>query len=90
MTLKYHLELYETLELDDKDKTWYQELIGILRWETELGRVDILHKVSKLSQYQFSPREGHMREFLKILVFFRSNPKLTLYFDPSFPNLDYD
>eukprot|EP00978_Attheya_sp_CCMP212_P034976 scaffold149828_cov60-Attheya_sp.AAC.1 len=35
-----------TPELDKKDLTFYQELIGILRWATEIGRVDILLEVS--------------------------------------------
>eukprot|EP00978_Attheya_sp_CCMP212_P044361 scaffold308051_cov35-Attheya_sp.AAC.1 len=41
-------ELDDTPELDEKDLTFYQELIGILRWATEIGQVDILG-VIKLS-----------------------------------------
>ena len=35
----------------------YQNLIGVLRWLCELGRVDILHEVSLLSQY-LAPLNG--------------------------------
>ena len=38
----------------------FQQLIGILRWAVELGRVDILTEVSLLSQYLCQPREGHL------------------------------
>ena len=36
-------EFDESPELSKEDMTLYQELIGILRWATELGRADILH-----------------------------------------------
>ena len=52
-------ELDTSEELDSKNITLYQELIGILRWVIELGRVDIYLEVSMLSAYQASPREGH-------------------------------
>ena len=53
-------ELDVSDELDAGDVQMYQEIIGTLRWATEIGRVDISHEVSILSQYQTSPREGHM------------------------------
>jgi hypothetical protein len=42
-------------ELQPKDIQYFQELIGMLRWATEIERVNILHKISILSQYQASP-----------------------------------
>ena len=68
---------------------FYQELIGILRWATELGRADILHEVSILSQYQASPREGHLNELMHIFGYLKKKPKLSIYMDPSLPNIDY-
>ena len=35
------------------------------------------------------PREGHMRELLKIFAYLRSKHKLTLYFDSGLPNINY-
>ena len=61
----------------------------MLRWATELGQVDVLHEVSLLSQYQASPRQGHMEQALHIFAFLDKNSKLTLYMDPSDTNLDY-
>ncbi len=37
--------------------TQFQNLIGILRWMVELGCVDILHEVAKLSSFNAQPRE---------------------------------
>lgn len=81
-------ELDVSDELDAGDVQMYQEIIGMLRWATEIGRVDILHEVSILSQYQTSPREGHMNQALHIISYLKKNPKLTLYFNPELPRLD--
>jgi len=89
MTTDYSPELDGTPELDADDTQYYQELIGMLRWGTEIGRVDILHEIAILSQYQASPREGHMEQLLHIWAFLKKNPKLTLYFDPARPVIDY-
>jgi hypothetical protein len=79
MNNNYTPELDVTVELDDEDVTFYQELIGVLRWATEIGRVEILLEVALLSQYSASPREGHMEQLLHIFAFLRRHPKLTLY-----------
>ncbi len=69
--------------------TFYQELIGILRWATELGRADILQAVSILSQYQSSPREGHLNELLYIFGYLKKRPKVSLFMDTTLPHIDY-
>jgi hypothetical protein len=89
MSTSYAPEQDVTEELNDRDVTFYQELIGVLRWATEIGRVDILLEVSLLSQYQANPREGHLEQLLHIFGFLRKNPKLTLYLSPELPNMDY-
>jgi hypothetical protein len=48
----YQPELDITNKLDSELSSHYSQLIGILRWMVELGRVDIYHaEVSVLSQY---------------------------------------
>ena len=89
MNNTYTPELDVTEELNEKDTTFFQELIGMLRWAIEIGRVDILLEVSLLSQYQASPREGHLEQLLHIFAFLRKHPKLTLYLSPELPNMDY-
>lgn len=88
MTSDYLPELDGSEELTPEDVTFFQELIGILRWAVEIGRVDILTEVSLLSAYQASPRQGHLEQLLHIFAFLKKNPKLTLYFDPTEPVLD--
>jgi len=61
----------------------------MLQWGTEIGRVDVLHEIVVLSQYQASPRQGHMEQILHIWAWLKKNSKLTLYFDPARPAIDY-
>ena len=42
-----------------------------------------------LSSFQASPREGHLKALLQIFAYIKNKPKLTLYFDPRLPNIDY-
>lgn len=49
----------------------FQNLIGILRWTCELGRLDILHEVSILSQYLAQPRIGHLQQAFNIFYYLK-------------------
>ena len=85
MSAVYYPETDSSPELDLEDTTLFQELIGILRWAVEIGRVDILTELLMLSTYQALPREGHLEQIYHIFAFLKKNPKLTLYFDPQEP-----
>ena len=88
MSAGYKPELDVTEELDANETQYFQELIGILRWAIELGRVDILTEVSMLSSHQACPRVGHMEQLLHIFAFIKRKPKLSLYFDHAYPKID--
>ena len=60
MLSDYKTELNSTSGLELDGITMYQELIGELGCEIEIGRVDILHEVSVLSLYQSGPCDGHL------------------------------
>ena len=66
----------------------FQELIGILRWAVELGRVDILLETSMLSTHLSVPREGHLQQAYAMFGYLKANPKRRLFFDPSHPDID--
>ena len=87
MVSAFLTELDGTPELGPDDHRFFQEMIGMLRWATELGRVDVLHKVLLLSQYQASPRQGHLEQALHIFAYLDRKPKLTLYMSLNSPNL---
>ena len=81
----YKPELDVSRELGPDKVQRYQQIIGILRWAIELGRVDILHEVSIMSQYQANPREGHLEALYLIVHFLSNNPMKRIVFDPSTP-----
>ena len=55
----YRPEVDKSPELAPEDASYYQSLIGILRWMVELGRVDICCEVSMMSTQLAMSREGH-------------------------------
>ena len=84
----YKPELDTSEELDDKMRARYQQLIGVLRWAVEIGRVDIYLEVSIMSQYLANPRKGHLEAVYCVFSFLKSHPKLKMVFDPVTVKLD--
>jgi hypothetical protein len=80
--------LETTPELKADGVQHYQELIGVLRWAVEIGRVDILLETSLLSSYLAMPREGHLEQAIHMFGYLKSHPKRKLGFDPSHPTID--
>ena len=74
-TQDYRPELESSNLCDAQLSTVYQNLIGILRWTCELGRIDILHEVSILSQYLAQPRVGHLSQCLNIFYYLKNHDR---------------
>ncbi|KAL7527140.1 LOW QUALITY PROTEIN: hypothetical protein ACHAWF_002052, partial [Thalassiosira exigua] len=66
-------ELDTTGECDAEHHSRFHQLIGILRWAVELGRIDIHIEVAIMSQYSVNPR---------------CNPVKRLSMDPTTPAID--
>ena len=81
-------ELDDTAELKADGIQWYQELIGMLRWAVEIGRVDINLEVSMMSSHLALPRQGHLEAALHVFGFLKSHKKLRLAFDPIRPQIN--
>ena len=56
----YDPELDTSSELDPDAVSFYLSIIGILRWMIELGRIDIITKVSLLLFHVTLPSVGHL------------------------------
>jgi hypothetical protein len=56
--------------LDPDCSSFYQHLIGVMRWMVELGRIDIVTEVSMLSSYLACPREGCLENALHVMGYF--------------------
>jgi hypothetical protein len=72
----YRPELDITPLLNPTKANYYQNLIGILRWAVELGRIDIYIHISMLSSFLASPREGHLSEVIHIFAYLKKTKTL--------------
>jgi hypothetical protein len=81
MTTGYRPELDYSPFLNDPAATYYMELIGILRWAVELGRIDIMVAVSLLSSYTMQPRAGHLDQVFHVFGYLKRNKRATIIFD---------
>jgi hypothetical protein len=70
-TTSYRPEMEVTPLCDPEQANVYQNLIGVLRWLIELGRIDILLEVSLLSQYLAAPRIGHLQQLFNIFRYLK-------------------
>ena len=84
----YEPELDTTLTLNPELSSWYASLIGMLRWMVEIGRVDIITEVSKMTYQMASPREGHLDALMHIFGFLRINHNSRMAYNPSYPTID--
>ena len=81
MPKSYHPELDVSPELSAEMANRYQQLIGMLRWAIELGRIDILLEVSLLSSHLAQPREGHMEAAYNIFAYLNKQPHPPIVLD---------
>lgn len=79
----YRPELDETEMCNDELHTVYQNIIGILRWIIELGRIDINLEVSLLLQYLAAPRIGHLAQACNIIKYIGKFNNSNIILDPT-------
>jgi hypothetical protein len=84
----YYLELDLYEPLDPECSSFYQHLIGVMRWMVELGRIDIATEVSLLSSHLAYPCEGHLETALHIMSYLSQKHNTRLIFDPTYPKTD--
>ena len=78
MSTSYHPIEDISKEMNAQGVQTYQELIGILRWAIEIGRVDILLEVLLLSSHLALPRVGYLQEVYRIFGYLKQVPKRKL------------
>ena len=84
----YRPELDVSTELNPSDASYFQSLIGVLRWIVELGRVDVCLEVSMMSSCLALPRKGHLEQLFNIFSYLRDKHNTEMVFDPTYPELD--
>ena len=90
MSTTYYPSEDLTKEMNSEGLQIYQELICILRWAVEIGRVDILLEVSLLSSQLALLRVVHLQAVHRVFGYLKKVPKRKLYFDPRKPMISED
>lgn len=89
MIQKYRPEIGISDKLREILATRFQQMIGILRWSVELGRIDIITEVSILSSHNVSPRRGHLEAAYQIFEYLSTHERGgRVVFDHSIPDVD--
>ena len=73
--------------------SYFQPLIGIMRWMVEIGRIDIATGISLISSHLVIPREGHLEADIHVIRYLHLKHNSHLLFDPTYPILyvcDFD
>ena len=81
----YRPETDTTDECDVDGASRYSQLVGVLRWAVELGRIDIYTEVSLLSQHLALPRVGHLEAVYHVFAYLNKHEKSSIIFDPTDP-----
>ena len=84
----YQPELDVTPELNVDQASFYQSQIGVLHWCVELGRIDIITKVSALSSFLALPHEGHLEAVFHIFAYLECQHKACIVFNLNYPDID--
>ena len=71
-------------ECDAELTSRHQQLIGILRWAVELGRIDICTEVSMMAAFCAAPRRGHLDAVFHLFAYLNTHQRSKLVFDPSY------
>ena len=81
----YRPEMDMTEECDEQGASRYLQLVGVLRWAVELGRIDIYTEVALLSQQMALPRVGHLETVYHVFAYLNKHDKSRIIFDPTDP-----
>jgi hypothetical protein len=71
-----------------RERKMNSQLISVLRWMIELGRIDIYYKISLLSQYLALPRQGHLEAVYHVFTYLMKHDKSHIIFDLMEPWID--
>ena len=67
--------------------SYYQSLIGILRWIVELGRADIMMETSAMASMMAMPRKGHLDVLFQMFAFLKTKHNGVMVFDQTGPDI---
>ena len=75
-------------DLDPAEASYFQSIIGVMRWMVEIGWIDIATEVSLLSSHLAYPRGGHLQADFHVMAYLKQKHKSRLVFDPTYNRTD--
>ena len=84
----YKPEMDLTTTLEPELASYYQSLIGVMRWMVEIGRSDIATEVSMMRSHNVYPREGHFEKYLHMMGYLKGRHNSRLAMDPNYPTVN--
>ena len=87
--MDYDPEFDISPELDSDAAPYYLTIIGFLRCMIDLGRIDIITKVSLLLYHVALLREGHLDAAVHVMAHAGQRYNYRLVYDLSYPEIDH-
>ena len=89
-TVAYRAELDSSPFCYGIKLVYYMQLIGILHWMCEIGRIDIVYETAILSRYSVQPRTGYLEQLLHIFHYFDKHDDSWLPIDSRKLNINWN
>ena len=89
-TSNYRPEIDGSEELADEGATYYQSIIGIIRWILELGHIDVGVEASMLASCMTLPREGNIQQLFHVFAYLKNKHNARFVVDPTYPDINLD
>ena len=71
--------------LEPELASYYQSLIGVMRWMVEIGRIGIVTEFSMMSSHNAYPCEGHFETVFHMMGYLKGQHNSRLAMDPDYP-----
>ena len=85
----YEADLDTSTLFDPEEASYFQSIIGLMRWMIEIGRVDIATEVSIISLFLAMPHGGHLEAAINIMGYLKLHHNSQLFLDPTYPVIDH-
>ena len=75
-------------DLDPAEASYFQSIIGVMRWMAEIGRIGIATEVSLLSSHLDYPQYGHIEVAFHVIAYLKQKHNSRLVFYPTYTKID--
>ena len=89
-TIVYRTELDSSPFCNSMKSVYYMQLIGILRWMCEIGRINIVYETAILPRYSIQPRTSRLKQLFHIFHYLDKHDNLWLLIDSRKSNIDWN